>query len=119
MMDLHAYCLDLAQRARAAARILATAAGERKDRWLFQAAADLEARTPEILQANARDLAAPAAAELTAAQQDRLRLTPDQGLNTVVHRERDRVVEVLVENAGILLDIDTPEQFSKLVAGDG
>src|SRR5205823_1741164 len=75
---LHAYCLALARRARAAARGLATAAGERKNRWLHQAAADLEARTPEILQANARDLAAPAAAELTSAQKDRLVLTPER-----------------------------------------
>jgi CTP:molybdopterin cytidylyltransferase MocA len=47
-----------------------------------------------------------------------LDLAPDQGLNTVVRRKRDRVVEVFVENAGILRDIDTPEQFSKLIGGD-
>src|SRR5262249_46340399 len=42
------------------------------------AATALEARTPELLEANARDLAAPTAAELTDAQRDRLRLTPER-----------------------------------------
>jgi len=44
-----------------------------------------------------------------------LDLPPDQGLNKVVKRNRDRVVEVIVGNAGILRDIDTPEQFAKLL----
>jgi len=44
-----------------------------------------------------------------------LELPPDQGLNTVVKRNRDRVVEVTVGNSGILRDIDTPEQFAKLL----
>jgi molybdenum cofactor cytidylyltransferase len=44
-----------------------------------------------------------------------LNLSPDQGLNTVVRRQPERVVEVLVENAGVLRDIDTPEQFARLL----
>jgi len=41
-----------------------------------------------------------------------------QGLNSIVNRDRARVVEVSVASAGILRDIDTPEQFAKLAAED-
>jgi len=44
-----------------------------------------------------------------------LDLPPDQGLNSVVRRQPERVVEVFVENAGVLRDIDTPEQFARLL----
>ncbi|HET9129615.1 MAG TPA: nucleotidyltransferase family protein [Terriglobia bacterium] len=44
-----------------------------------------------------------------------LALPPDQGLNTVVRRQPGRVIEVFVENAGVLRDIDTPEQFARLL----
>jgi molybdenum cofactor cytidylyltransferase len=44
-----------------------------------------------------------------------LGLSSDQGLNTVVRRQPERVVEVFVENAGVLRDIDTPEQFARLL----
>jgi molybdenum cofactor cytidylyltransferase len=47
-----------------------------------------------------------------------LELAPDQGLNTVVKRIRDRVVEVIVDNPGVLRDIDTPEQFARLLGED-
>jgi glutamate-5-semialdehyde dehydrogenase len=77
-MDLQAYCEDLGRRARAASRVLATARGETKNQWLRDAAAALEARTPEILEANVRDVAAASQFELTAAQIDRLRLTPER-----------------------------------------
>jgi glutamate-5-semialdehyde dehydrogenase len=77
-MDLPAYCEDLGGRARAAARDLALAPGARKDRWLRDAAAALEARSAEIFAANATDLAAAKQFELTPAQVDRLRLTPER-----------------------------------------
>jgi glutamate-5-semialdehyde dehydrogenase len=77
-MDLSAYCEDLGRRARAAAGVLATALGQRKDRWLRQAAAALEDRAEEILKANAGDLAAASELDLSAAQIDRLRLTPER-----------------------------------------
>jgi glutamate-5-semialdehyde dehydrogenase len=77
-MDLHAYCQDLGRRARAAARALATVKGELKDRWLSLAAAALEKRAAEILQANERDLTAATSNELTTSQTDRLRLTPQR-----------------------------------------
>ena len=76
--DLAAYCLDLARRARAASRALATAAGARKDRWLERAAAALGERAPEILAANEQDLAGAREQGLTAAGIDRLRLTPER-----------------------------------------
>ena len=44
-----------------------------------------------------------------------LGLQPDQGLNSVVRRDRARVREVEVRNAGVLRDIDTPEQFENLL----
>jgi glutamate-5-semialdehyde dehydrogenase len=76
--DLVAYCDGLACQARAAARVLATARGALKDQWLLQSATALESRSEEILQANARDLAAGAERGLTAASLDRLRLTRDR-----------------------------------------
>src|SRR5690349_14422825 len=77
-MDLSAYCEDLGRRARAASRVLATAAGAKKNCWLREAAAALETRGVEILAANARDVAGAAQAELNPAQTDRLRLTPQR-----------------------------------------
>jgi glutamate-5-semialdehyde dehydrogenase len=76
--DLSSYCLDLAQRARAASRLLAMVRGEQKNRWLHHAAGALEEKTPEILSANERDLGDASAAGLGSAQIDRLRLTPDR-----------------------------------------
>jgi len=44
-----------------------------------------------------------------------LALNADQGLNVAVRREPARVIEVPVTNAGVLRDIDTPEEFQKLL----
>lgn len=77
-MDLPAYCEALASQARAASRELAAIRGEYKDRWLRLAATALERRAAEILTANEQDLAAASANGLTAAEVDRLRLTPDR-----------------------------------------
>jgi molybdenum cofactor cytidylyltransferase len=44
-----------------------------------------------------------------------LGLRPDQGLNTVVRRTPGRVIEVPVVDAGVLRDIDTPEEFENLL----
>ncbi len=76
--DLPAACLDLARRARAASRVLATARGVLKDRWLRRSAEALTGRAAEVLAANERDLAGARDAGLTAAQVDRLRLTPER-----------------------------------------
>ncbi|MCI0681119.1 MAG: glutamate-5-semialdehyde dehydrogenase [Gemmataceae bacterium] len=77
-MNLSTYCDDLGRRARAASRILATALGERKNRWLAHAAQALETRAAEIVTANRQDLAAAEQHQLNAAQADRLRLTPER-----------------------------------------
>src|SRR5262245_57994478 len=93
-MDLAAYAEDLARRAKAASRALATAKGEQKNQMLLTAARGLEERTSELLAANQRDLdqaaLSPAAGErgrgegnkgegaLSTAGIDRLRLTPER-----------------------------------------
>lgn len=74
--DLSTLCQDLADRAKAASRELATVLGEAKDRWLTQAASDLRERTEELLAANARDLEAAPGYGLTKAAIDRLTLNP-------------------------------------------
>jgi glutamate-5-semialdehyde dehydrogenase len=75
--DLPAYCLDLGRRARQAARLLATSNGALKDQWLKHAAAALVAQTAALLEANTRDVTV-SERELSPAQVDRLRLTPDR-----------------------------------------
>lgn len=75
-MNPMTYSDDLARRARVAARQLAIAGGAIKDRWLLHAADLLVARATELLAANERDVARAAKFELSAAQIDRLRLTP-------------------------------------------
>ena len=55
--DLETYCLKLAQRAQQAARELAVASGDAKNRWLTQSAANLRSSTGELIRANALDLA--------------------------------------------------------------
>ena len=77
-MNLPAYCDDLARRARAASRLLATALGDVKNRWLLHAAEALETRAAEVVEANRRDLLAAEQNQLNAAQIDRLRLTPER-----------------------------------------
>src|SRR5947209_19243803 len=77
-MDLTNYCEDLARRARAASRVLATAIGARKNQWLRRSADALEQHSAAILEANGKDLAAAGHAGLTSAQIDRLRLTPER-----------------------------------------
>src|SRR4051812_31600351 len=78
IMDIPAYCEQLARQARAASRTLAAVNGEQKNRWLLAAARALEERTPEILDANAKDVARAPEFQLSAAMVDRLRLTPDR-----------------------------------------
>ena len=74
--DLTTYCLDLARRARAASRLLATASGASKNAWLLGTADALEQRSDEVLAANEKDLAGATELGLSSAQIDRLRLTP-------------------------------------------
>ena len=76
--DLAQLVTTLARRARAASLVLANVPRERKDAALLRLAGMLEAAGPELLAANARDLASPEAAALPAATRDRLTLTPDR-----------------------------------------
>src|SRR5437016_6202210 len=95
------YANDLAHRARAASRLLAPISTERKNRWLLHAADALELRTPEILDANAKDVAAATQASLSPANIDRLRLS--------LERVRDaaaglRQIAALPDPVGRVLD---------------
>src|SRR5262245_43417009 len=76
--DLAPLCRALAARARAAASILATTGRGPKDRWLERSAEALLRRQDDLLAANALDVAAAAEHGLSAAQIDRLTLTPER-----------------------------------------
>jgi glutamate-5-semialdehyde dehydrogenase len=69
---------DICRAAAAASRVLATVDTATKDRALHAIADALLARTPEILEANARDLAAGREAGLSEALMDRLMLDDDR-----------------------------------------
>ncbi|HEX5079485.1 MAG TPA: glutamate-5-semialdehyde dehydrogenase [Geminicoccaceae bacterium] len=72
--DLEATMQELGERARAAARALATAPRQAKDRALLAAAGRLRAGRAAVLEANARDLAAARARGLRDSLLDRLAL---------------------------------------------
>lgn len=74
-LDLDAYALDIACRAKRAARALAVASGAQKNDWLRRSAQLIRERSTDILSANARDLEQAPAYGLNAAAIDRLRLT--------------------------------------------
>jgi glutamate-5-semialdehyde dehydrogenase len=69
---------DVCRAAKAASRALATIDSATKDRALLAMADALEARTPEILEANARDLEAGRESGLSSALMDRLALDADR-----------------------------------------
>ena len=46
--------------------------------------------------------------------QEILGLSATQGANIVVHKDPGRIVEVQVDSPGILVDVDTPEDFLRL-----
>src|SRR5690606_17835694 len=74
--DLSALVTAIAQRARAASHVLATTPTEQKNAALEKLAALLPASADRLIAANRRDLDAAAANGLSAAQIDRLTLTP-------------------------------------------
>jgi glutamate-5-semialdehyde dehydrogenase len=76
--DVASYCEEVARRARAASRQLATISGAQKNTWLLSAAAALTDRSDEILQANQHDLVLAGELGLSSAMLDRLRLTPER-----------------------------------------
>jgi glutamate-5-semialdehyde dehydrogenase len=66
----------MAERARLASRQLAVVRGDAKNRWLLESAEAIDARSGEILEANAEDVAQAPALGLNAAAVDRLTLNP-------------------------------------------
>ncbi len=76
--DIGELMRGMGERARAAARELATASGARKRAALEAAADAVAAREGAILEANARDMAAADARGLSGALRDRLLLTPER-----------------------------------------
>lgn len=77
-LDLAAYAIDVAQRARNASRRLATIEGAQKTAWLQHVAVAIRERAAELVSANAEDIARADEFQLTAAAVDRLRLTPER-----------------------------------------
>lgn len=75
---LEEYCLQVAQKARAASRQLALVSGTQKNQWLKSSAARLRNETDSLLAANAKDLAAAPGFGLSPAAIDRLTLTPER-----------------------------------------
>jgi len=76
--DLAEYCREAARRAQAASGELALLTGDVKNGWLRESAARLRAATDHLLEANQADLAAAPGFGLTAAQIDRLKLSPQR-----------------------------------------
>ena len=73
--DLVAYTATVATQAQEAARGLALATGEQKDRWLRRSAELIRAEGARILAANEQDISNAPDYGLTEAAIDRLRLT--------------------------------------------
>lgn len=76
--ELREYCLTVARRAKSAAAKLALVSGARKNDWLRQSARRLREATAQVLAENARDVAAAPGFGLSAAEIDRLTLTPER-----------------------------------------
>ncbi|HDQ41613.1 MAG TPA: glutamate-5-semialdehyde dehydrogenase [Desulfonatronum sp.] len=74
-MDLQEQMVQLARRAKQAARLLAKAGGQQKDEALRALASELHTQTEIVMQANQKDLDAALAAGLDAARVERLRIT--------------------------------------------
>jgi len=92
---------ELCLQARRAARTLATLDRATKDAALHAIAGALEARTPEVLEANGRDMEAGREAGLSAALLDRLRL--DEGrIAAIAAQVRD--IAALPDPVGEVLD---------------
>jgi glutamate-5-semialdehyde dehydrogenase len=99
--DLHVYCEDLARRARAASRALATVRGAQKNHWLHEVAAALLDRSDEILKANQQDITVGTDQGLPGAVLDRLQLGP-QRLQAAAASVRE--VAALPDPIGRVLD---------------
>ncbi len=78
MNDLHAYCLEIATRAKNASAELAVVTGAQKQAWLRASSRRLVEGVPALIEANQHDLNAAGDFGLTDAAVDRLRLTPSR-----------------------------------------
>lgn len=76
--DLREYCLDVARRAKSSAAKLALVPGMKKDDWLRHSARRLRESAALVLAANERDVAAAPGFGLSAAEIDRLALSPER-----------------------------------------
>jgi len=76
--DLKQYCLDMARRAKVASAELAALNDGPKRKWLKRSADLLNQRAAEVIAANKLDLDAAPGYGLTAAEIDRLKLTPER-----------------------------------------
>ena len=76
--DIESLMLGIGDNAKVAARGLATASSEAKNRALIEAAASLRRRANEILSENAKDMAAGADKGLSSAMLDRLALSDER-----------------------------------------
>lgn len=101
LRDIPAYCEQIARRARAAARLVATAGSAQKNHWLQNVAAALLDRAEEILEANRHDLTLATEQGLPGAALDRLKLTLER-LRTAAAGVRE--VANLPEPIGRVLD---------------
>ena len=102
--ELVALVTSLAQRARAASLVLANVPTSAKNAALAELARLLDASHDTLLAANARDLAAPAAAALTPASRHRLTLNPAR----LTHLAQSvREVVALPDPVGTVLDDTT------------
>src|SRR5437660_107314 len=100
-VDLAQLVTSLAQRARAAALVLATAPTAKKDAALLKLADLIDASHAPLLAANAQDLRSPEAAALTAAAKDRLTLN-EKRLKHLADSVRE--VAALPDPVGALLE---------------
>ncbi len=76
--DLASYCAGVSSRANAASRLLAGLSGVVKNQWLIESAHRIEESQHRIIAANAVDLGNADQYGLSAAEIDRLRLTPER-----------------------------------------
>jgi glutamate-5-semialdehyde dehydrogenase len=101
-MDVKEYMWDLGRRARAAARVLAKADTETKNRALHAVAAAVRRECAQLLAANAEDVAAARAAGLAPALVDRLTLT-EQSVESMA--EGLEQVAALPDPIGVITDL--------------
>lgn len=99
-MDLESYAVELGSRAKAASHALVTSTGEKKNRWLQKLAQAIEDNVQALVEANQKDIDLAPQYELSAAQIDRLRLTPAR-LHSAAQGLRE--VAALPDPVGVVL----------------